>query len=89
MQRLTMRQTQSLLNYIPIQGGYQVYYENGVYLGDILTDVDGFYYYWPELRGGSWASIVMRLIADKLDELNQPWEEEIERYFNETHKVLE
>lgn len=56
---------------------YRIEYENEVKIGDFFKDVDGFYYFWPKLHGGSWNALVMRIIADKLDELNRPWEEEI------------
>jgi hypothetical protein len=57
--------------------GYQVYYQNGVFLGDIFIKEDGFYDFWPEhpSRGGCWPAYVLRAIADKLDELNKPWED--------------
>lgn len=63
-------------------GHYRVEYDNGVYMGDILQKEDGFYDFWPELRGGYWESSIMREIADKLDALNAPWEKEIDNYFN-------
>lgn len=56
------------------QGVYKVYYhENGVYLGNILCKEDGFYAFWPLLKGGYWEAFMLRAIADKLDEMNQPW----------------
>lgn len=64
---------------------YKVYFQNGVYLGDILAKEDGYYDFWPEhpSRGGYWASYVLRAIADKLDELNKPIMEEMDRFFVE------
>ena len=61
--------------------GFDVFYENGVKLGEILAKEDGFYDFWPELRGGFWASYVLKEIADHLDRLNEPWQKDIEEYF--------
>ena len=46
-------------------------------------DVDGYFYFWPELRGGAWEAWIMKLIADKLDKINEKWDNEI----NETFRV--
>ena len=62
---------------------YQVIYDNGVYIGDLLVEVDGFFVYYPIQNGGAWESHVMRAIADKLDELNKPWQQQIDKHFNE------
>lgn len=66
--------------------GYKIFFKNGVFLGDLLIKEDGFYGFWPELRGGYWDSYVLREIADTLDELNAPWQKEIEKYFAEQEK---
>lgn len=57
-------------------------WSNGVHLGDFVMDVDGYYGWWP-LRGktGSWPSYALRMIADKLDELNAEWDNEVRSYF--------
>ena len=57
----------------------ELFYQNGVKLGEILADVDGFYYFWPELKGGSWAAEMLKQIGELLDEMNKPWQEQIER----------
>lgn len=56
-----------------------LYHENGVELGEILADVDGFYYFWPRFRYGSWDEAVLRAIADLLTEKNKAWREQIDR----------
>jgi hypothetical protein len=60
---------------------WYVAYFRTVRLGDIDTNEDGHYHYWPELRGGYWDAPIMRAIADKLDELNKPIEEEEDTFF--------
>lgn len=51
---------------------------NGVKAGEILMGDDGFYQFWPELRGGYWPSYAMREIADKVDSMNEAWEKKLE-----------
>jgi hypothetical protein len=48
-------------------------------MGEFLVEVDGYFVYYPELRGGAWESWIMHEIADKLDELNAPWDAEVNR----------
>ena len=61
--------------------GYEVLAPSGKYLGDLFKLEDGCFYFFPNFTGGC-AGWWMRQIADKLDELNKPWEE----YINETLK---
>ncbi len=56
---------------------YEVVFDNGVVLGVFLRDVDGYFYYWPEKLSGAWEAHILRAIADKLDEINKPWDEQI------------
>lgn len=34
---------------------------------------DGYYVYWPPLRSGYVTAYFLRLVADKLDEVNADW----------------
>lgn len=58
---------------------YEVIYDNGVSIGELLREVDGFFVYYPIQNGGCWESHVMRPIADKMDELNKPWQDQIDK----------
>lgn len=53
---------------------YTCVYGNGVVLGSIEMDVDGFYVFFPKLRGGFWDASVLHDIVRKLDALNAAWE---------------
>jgi hypothetical protein len=67
-------------------------YFNTVHLGKIIKDVDGFYYFWiKEGSYGSWNSYSLRLIADKLDQINKRWNNNINEYFknNDTTRTIE
>jgi hypothetical protein len=55
-------------------GGYKVYFQNGVYLGEFFANDDGYYAFWPKSRSGYWEAYGMRAIADKLDEVNEEWD---------------
>lgn len=58
---------------------YDIYVPSGKSLGYLSTLEDGFYYFFSEdgRFGGGWDAWVLRQIADKLDELNKPWEDHI------------
>lgn len=43
-------------------------------IGKFIQDVDGFYYYSANREGGLWSAHTMRMIADRLDKLNKPWD---------------
>lgn len=50
---------------------YKVYYENGVYLGDIYMEIDGDFVFWPDYqKKGFWAWPVLEEITNKLKDLN-------------------
>ena len=51
---------------------------NKVVLGEIFAKEDGFYDFWPDIKGGYWPAWLMRIIADKLDEMNAPWQKQID-----------
>jgi hypothetical protein len=54
---------------------FEVYYTfNNQHIGSIEKSIDGYYYYWPTGIGGYWTAIVMREIADALDQLNEEWD---------------
>jgi hypothetical protein len=48
----------------------------GAWLAGIYQEVDGFYYYAPP-GYGSYAAHTLREIANKLDEMNESWVEQI------------
>lgn len=59
-------------------GHYEVRYGEDNYIGDLIRDVDGyFYFHFDEDDLGSWAAYSLRMIADKLDEINKPWDDKL------------
>lgn len=65
---------------VEVNGDDQVHHENGVYLGEFVMDVDGYYYFYPDLKGGHWSAAVMREICDLLDARNAEWDREIRSF---------
>lgn len=61
----------SYLTYQQDEGFLRVYFENGVFLGVIVNEVHGEYVFYPELNGGYWQGYVLRIISDKLEEMNK------------------
>lgn len=68
------------------EGKLEFYWDNGCYIGHAYIGDDGFYAYEFEHGGGSWEAHALRAIADKLDELNKPWDDQIKKYFENGKK---
>ncbi len=56
---------------------YNIITKNGKLLGELLMDVDGYFYFWPEDNNGAWAANHLRDVADRLDEVNKDWNNQI------------
>jgi hypothetical protein len=59
-----------------------VYKNNRKYVGSFERDVDGYFYYWmPQLlpTQGFIPACHLKLLADMLDELNEPWDKIVEQ----------
>jgi hypothetical protein len=46
-------------------------------LGELFPLEDGYLYWWPKPSYGAWSPWMLRAIADKIDELNKPWDDEV------------
>jgi S-formylglutathione hydrolase FrmB len=64
-------------NYV-IDGVHAVYF-NKKRLGAFVIQDDGYFGFYPDDLKGYWSSHALRLIADKLDELNAAWDEYINK----------
>ena len=73
-----------MLNLAKISSGYEVRFKNGKLAGQFEPSDDGFYYFWPEFEkdSGYLSPYVLRELAEELDKLNQPWTDEIDKYFS-------
>jgi hypothetical protein len=76
------------LEFPKINNHYDVIFMNGVKIGEICVEADGYYVFWsnPELSG-FWDSAPMRVISDKLDELNKDWDQQVHEYFNHNTEI--
>lgn len=54
-------------------------YFNTVYLGYCYREVDGFYVF-IFVGQGCWSDYALRMVADKLTELNKEWSDQIDRF---------
>ena len=50
-------------------------------IGEFIQDVDGYFYFWLNKNDGCWSAHHLREIADELDKINKPWNDEIDSYF--------
>lgn len=66
--------------YDPTIGAHQVFYaSNNVKLGEFYKEVDGYWVFSPELRGGFWSEGVLSALADELENMNADWDEEVSK----------
>lgn len=71
-----------------IEGGHKLYYHNGVYMGDVLQDCDGFFKFWPDrTKSGYWDEGMLLEIASHLANENADWNREIEEYFSKVDNM--
>ncbi len=66
---------------------YSVNFSNGKFIGYFERDVDGYFYWWPNLKEeeGCWSAGLILELAEKLKEVNKPYEEELNAYFEAEH----
>ena len=61
---------------------YSVRTNNGKLVGDLIMDVDSQFCCWPEDNNCAWSSYHLRELADKMDEINKSWDEQVEKQLN-------
>lgn len=61
---------------------------NNTKIGTLELDESGFYSFWYN-NAGSWSSYSLRLVADKLDEINKPYKEVVDEYFDQERRDRE
>jgi len=61
---------------------YLVKAESGKLIGTFVLDVDGSYYWWQaDGLNGAWTSQTLKEITTLLDEVNKPFDDEVNDYF--------
>lgn len=58
---------------------------NNCVLGTVAMDVDGYYYLWEMAESSYFAAPVLRALADKLDEINKPWDDQVNKELSGTN----
>ena len=79
-----------MLTFTKIDDRYEVRVEsNNKLLGSFILNIDGFYHFsiLDTPINGLWSDYVLAEIANKLKELNQPWKEHLDKYFNDMNQV--
>lgn len=68
---------------------YKVFF-NKKLLGYFRLEVDGFFYFTQVKNSwGYWSSNNLKAIADKLDEVNKPYKENVDEYFDQERRDRE
>lgn len=62
-----------------VMDGIQAVYFNEKKIGVFVVQDDGYYGFYTEDNSGYWSSYSLRLIADKLDEFNKEWDDQVKR----------
>lgn len=68
-----------LISWSKTAQGYNVQHWNGLLIGTFYMEVDGYYVFQPNVRGGYWPGYMLRALSDALEELNKEWDEIVER----------
>lgn len=58
-------------------GAYDVIYHNGTKIGKFYMEVDGYYVFLPENNSGYFNEYSLKLIINKLTELNKEWDNHV------------
>lgn len=63
---------------------YSANLQNGKFIGYFERDVDGYFYWWPDLKehDGCWPVDLILELAERLKEVNKPYEGELDKYFS-------
>ncbi len=59
-------------------GIYNIYF-NQKCIGCFTIQDDGYLGFYPDEPSGYWSSYALRLIADKLDEMNKEWDDQVKK----------
>lgn len=60
-------------------GVLRLNFNGKAYIGYAYRDIDG-YFVFVNVGDGTWNEYSLRLVADKLQELNKDWNEQIKNY---------
>ena len=71
-----------------INKSYNVLTSSGKNIGTFELDESGFYNYWRNLKSdGAWQAWLLKAVADKLNEVNKPFNDSVKEYFEEYNEL--
>lgn len=69
---------------------YSVKTDSGREIGSFQLDSNGCYYFWENSElTGCWEAHNLRKVADLLDEVNKPYKESVDKYFDQERRDFE
>jgi hypothetical protein len=67
-----------MISVVSIDGKEVLVYRNGIRVGEIYIEVDGYYVFEPDpLRNGFWTAEILHEITDILDHKNEDWDTKV------------
>ena len=58
------------------------------FIGEFVPEVDGFHVFYPVPKAtGFYSEELLRALADKLKELNEPWSKQVNDYFDRAEEL--
>lgn len=60
---------------------------SGRMIGNLITENNGTFLFYPPDNSGGWDSQLLREIADKIDELDKPFYDSVDEYWKTKDKV--
>lgn len=72
-----------MINSDPVIQDEKLYYSNGVYLGDLVLNNDGFIVFFPNPDScGYWDEGFLTYVLEVLEARNAPWRDTINQLFS-------
>lgn len=73
-----------------LNNSYTVFADNGKEIGSFQLDSNGSYHFWQNSElTGFWSAYDLRSIADKLEEVNKEFDNQLDEYFDQLRKDTE
>lgn len=69
----------NLVKVLDTENAKEFVFSNGVVIGTSYREIDGYYVFLPAQGKGFWSSYIMKMIAERLDELNKDWDTQLRK----------
>lgn len=65
----------------------KLFFHSGVYLGDLVLDIDGYWKFFPDnSQGGCWDEFLLKTLVVYLVEMNDEYDKQVKEYFENYEK---